>query len=240
MLDTAGVKKTIAEALSRPSLGDLVYERLLKGILSGELRSGSTINVRALAKELGVSRIPIRDALLRLVAEGLVNNSDSRIATVARFTRKEAADVFVVREALECTSARLAAERITAAQLTELREIIEQAAGIPTDGDRKVESFDLDNKFHGLIATTAGNDALAKEVVRFNQRVWVVQLVRLNASVELDARVEHLAIVDALAAGDGDAAEDAMRRHVQNSVSRLLEYWNDPAEELAQASILQI
>jgi DNA-binding GntR family transcriptional regulator len=53
MFDTTGVKKTIAEALSRPSLGELVYERLLNGILSGELPSGSTINVRSLAKELG-------------------------------------------------------------------------------------------------------------------------------------------------------------------------------------------
>ncbi len=240
MFDTTGVKKTIAEVLSRPSLGDLVYERLLNGILSGELPSGSTINVRSLAKELGVSRIPIRDALLRLVAEGLVNNSDSRIATVARFTQKEAADVFQLREALECASARLAAERITAEQLAELRDIVNQLVEFVNDGDRKADAFDLDNRLHSLIAKAAGNDALGKEVVRFNQRVWVVQLVRMDPAVELKARDEHLAIIEALAAHNGDAVAEAMRRHVHGSLARLIEHGNDRSEapaESAQASI---
>src|SRR5688500_6247151 len=117
----------------RTSLADLVHEQLLKGILAGAMGSGTHLNVADIAKELGVSPSPVRDALLRLAGEGLVTNNTNRRATVVRFTPADVEEIFQVREILEGAAAELAAPHVDKGGLAELRQAAEDCVAALSD-----------------------------------------------------------------------------------------------------------
>jgi DNA-binding GntR family transcriptional regulator len=123
--------------LQRPNLADQVYERLVAGIVSGQLPAGSPLNVGDLARELRVSPSPVRDALQRMASEGLVVPGPNRRTTVRLFTRREVEELFQVRELLECAGVRLAAARVSPKEIKELRSAAEQCAKLFGDPAQK-------------------------------------------------------------------------------------------------------
>src|ERR1043165_9377539 len=98
--------------IARTSLSESVYSRLVDAIQSGTLAGGAPLHVADLASQFNVSPSPVRDAISRLAAEGLVTNNPNRRTTVVEFTRQDIADTFQLREILECAAARLAAKNI--------------------------------------------------------------------------------------------------------------------------------
>ncbi|MGE3804935.1 MAG: GntR family transcriptional regulator, partial [Gemmataceae bacterium] len=197
---------------------------ILKGILSGATGSGTHLNVADIAKELGVSPSPVRDALLRLAAEGLVTNNDNRRATVVRFTPKDVEDIFQVREILEGAAAELAAPRIDQAGLEELKQAAEECAAALSDHpEGRLNFLELDNRFHLLIADTGGNSVLREEIVRTSRRVRVMQWLRLSKQRMTTAYPEHLEVLAALEKGDAAAARAAMVNHIRHSLKYVLE-----------------
>ena len=209
--------------MARKSLADLVYHRLLDAILAGTLPSGAALIIADIAKELEVSPSPVREAILRLEAEGLVSSPTNRRATVVSFIDREVLQLFYVREVLECGAVRLAAKNIDERGLADLRHAAKECAALQDDPARKKEMVDLDNRFHFMIAEASGNGALLEEVIRISRRVRVLQWLRLPHATMRLAYGQHLEIIAGLERHDPEAAADAMARHIQRAAQYVME-----------------
>jgi len=148
-------------ALARSVLADQVKERLLEGILSGRYAPDSRIVETQVARELGTSQAPVREALRGLEALGVVEITPFRGARVRRPTSGELLEAYVVRAALEALAARLAVPRLTDADLEDLSALADvmQSAARENDGHAVAEA---DARFHGRIVELARNATLAK------------------------------------------------------------------------------
>jgi DNA-binding GntR family transcriptional regulator len=197
------------------SVVDHVYTALRERILSGDLPRAAKLRQATLADELGVSRTPLREALRRLSAEGLVDFAPNRGATVSELDFGDMRHAWAARVALEPGAARLAAERRDGGAITGMRAAI--AAQRSAGGD-KGESFAANRSFHLALAAASGNPHLT----RFAEMLWVprigVPIYQAQAAEPAGPSAwadEHERIVDAIAAGDADAAERLTRLHIQ-------------------------
>jgi len=190
-----------------------VYKHVLGEIMAGRLAPGHTLRETDLAALLKVSRTPIREALRKLAADGLVELRLNRSAVVRRLGPEQLAHIYQVREALEGMACELACGRLTAADLARLEEL---AAGVQAKEPASYHTFDVE--LHRLVAARSGNPVLAREIAKFHD---LVQLVRartatLAETLELAHR-QHLAIVAALKACDAGTARQAMIEHIRSS-----------------------
>ncbi len=206
----------------RQSLGEVVYERILSAILSGQLVGGDELSEVNLADQFGVSRTPVREALNRLANDGLVENGRNRRATVRTMTREMVVEVYQVRQCLESGAARHAAKRIDAREIARLEGVA--AAVRPTaDSIDQQQALIFDAELHASIAAHCGNGKLADEVRRYSNFVPIFQrLAGRRDDRLLLAYEQHLQIIDALHAHDGPRAADAMSEHIQSALDVLL------------------
>lgn len=202
-------------------LRDQVRDVLRDRILTGELPPGTRITERAVAEDLGVSRIPVRDALNMLKGEGLVTEVPRRGVIVTAMSAKDAEELFDVRTALEVLSVRLATERAKPQELAELRGVLEQSRAALTAGDHQVLAG-CNQTLHDTITRIAHNDLLASVLSPLEARLhW---LLRQNNDPQELFR-EHEALVEAIASGDPEKAAAMSLEHVNTSrrlVFRLL------------------
>jgi DNA-binding GntR family transcriptional regulator len=208
--------------IARTSLSDHVYQRLVDAIHSGTLSSGAPLHVADLASQFKVSPSPVRDAISRLTAEGLVVNNPNRRTTVVAFTKKDIVETFQLRGILECGAVYLAAQRVTPAQLAELRRLADECDSLTADPTQKKAKLDLDNRFHLLLAEAGGNALLHQEIARCNRRVRAIQWLKLDPPALKQAHPEHLKILDALERHDPSAAQAAMNSHLDVALKLIL------------------
>jgi GntR family transcriptional regulator, rspAB operon transcriptional repressor len=204
--------------IEHENLDDKIYARLKVLIAERRMLPGERILQDRLARELGVSRTPLVNALKRLAQERLVVWVSRRGIYVKRFTKREMARLFEVREALEGLSARLAAPRIDAGEVDHLSEMFRGLDLSPTPAAVR-RYVERDRYFHWRIVEIAGNQQLAHAMDSVNMMFFAYQdgLVRPAAeTVE-----EHFAILGALGRKDPDASEAAMRLHIRRSVEQL-------------------
>ncbi len=197
-------------------LREHVHEHLRRAIVHGEIPSGTILNERQVAEQLGVSTTPLKEALRRLEGEGFVVTEPRRGIRVT-FDAAQAEEMALARAALEGMIARMAAQRIDAAATARLRTIVGQMAEATAAGatDRLIL---LNESFHDAIHDASGCRYLQRILI--GQRVYVHtarQLILGDPDERKRALAEHTAIFEALAAGDPDAAERAMRDHVVRS-----------------------
>jgi len=198
--------------LPRSVLADQVKERLLEEILSGRYRPDERIVETQVARELGTSQAPVREALRGLEALGVVEITPFRGARVRRATRRELLEAYVVRSALEELGARLAVPRLDAAAVAELAGHVAdmEVAALAGDGRTVAEA---DARFHGRIVELADNGSLAKlwrSLEPFSRTYLTV--IAPGADLEWSAGL-HAPILAALRARDVDGAVDALGRH---------------------------
>jgi DNA-binding GntR family transcriptional regulator len=175
--------------------------------------------VDSLARELGVSQTPIREALSMLEANGLVSKRHfAGYATSPRMDRAQLDDLFEFRLLIEPHAARKAAEAMTDPDMAALASG-EQASS--HDG-----FADMDTEFHRLIAQGAGNHLIADSLARLHIHVHIFRSC-FRSEIAEEAVHEHDAIIAAIRARDGGAAEAAMRRHIERSYGRLRDFIND-------------
>jgi DNA-binding GntR family transcriptional regulator len=206
----------------RQSLGEVVYDRILSAILSGQLVGGNELSEVTLAEQFGVSRTPVREALNRLASDGLVENGRNRRATVRTMTREMVVEIYQVRQCLESGAARLAARLIPAADVARLDAF---AATVVSNGDPIDQELALafDAQLHGSIAEHCGNRRLADEVRRYSNFVPIFQRLAGRRDDRLMLAYEqHLTILDALRARDGEKAATAMTAHIQSALTVLI------------------
>ncbi len=200
-------------------VGTSVHELLREKILTGELAPGARLAVPSLARQLGVSRSPIRDAVLQLVREGLAVEEFNRGAIVRLPTRAELVSLYHAREALEGMAARLAAERMPDEALAELRDVLREHEAIaPGDFARHI---DLDARFHRVVRDASQSPVLAAMLEEIQGQVTVaMRSTNLSGGVSR-ATADHRAILEALLRRDPQASEAAARAHIAR-LTRLL------------------
>jgi phosphonate utilization transcriptional regulator len=210
------------ELLRENSLAMLAQRELERRIVSGELAVGTKLNEVDIANALGVSRGPVREAFRALDQAGLVRVEKNRGVFVRQLSLEEASEVYEVRAALEGLIGRLAAQRIDADELEQLRAIVKKMAAL--DKSRKAEAyFALNLEFHELVARAARNQSLLTHYRRVVNELDLYRretLTRSSDVIPVSTR-EHEAIVSALAKGDEKAAERLLVEHVLHSRERL-------------------
>jgi DNA-binding GntR family transcriptional regulator len=216
----------------RRALVDKLASQLHARVLSGELPSGTRLRQEALAEEFGVSRTPVREALRKLQADGLVEVEPNRGAVVRGLSPREIRDAYEVRAALEALAAQLAAERATRQQLErlehaqgEFRAALERTAtrrrGGREVGVREIRLWGSANdEFHQTIHEASGNDVLVGTLAQLHRNFPrdLSRLVVSESTAMLEANVrEHKAILEALSRHDAPAASELMRQHVSRA-----------------------
>jgi len=200
---------------------DQAYEALLEKILGLNLPPGSMVNEQALARELQLGRGPVREALARLVGDQLVEVLPRRGALVAPLNLEIVMSIFDAREAVECGIAHVVARKATAAQLGQLRRLVEATETAKAGAD--VETFlQQDCTVHRYLLEMMGNhllDAAGERLIQHNLRFW--RTFFATSPAEVSTMVSHLPLLAALEAHDSLAAEEAMRDHL-NAARQLL------------------
>jgi GntR family transcriptional regulator, rspAB operon transcriptional repressor len=213
----------VAPVFDNLTLCERVYRHLRQEILADQLPPGTELSEVALSRELSVSRGPIREAMGRLAAEGLVTIRPRRGAEVRSLTPQELIDAYQVREALEVMAVRLAVPRITTSDLARLDELVTSMAE-SAGKDRVAEFFAANVAFHELLCQLSGNQKLQEVHHRLEGEISRFQARTLALRGSLESSVsEHRAILAAVRLGDVDKACELTAAHVQVPAKRLQE-----------------
>lgn len=207
---------------SVPTTAGFVYNQLKKKIFEKTLVSGQRLPEVAIAKELQVSRTPVREALRRLENEGLVQIIPGWGACLASPTKQEIIDTYEVREDLELMAIRKAAKNITPLQLCRLQEQID--AERKTFAERNLEQYlTVNDNFHIIIAESSGNSTLVNYIKNILSRTFV-QMIFFESFFDFDSNPsleEHITLLDALKKHDEQESIRLMREHLRLSMQGL-------------------
>jgi len=202
--------------LKKTNLAEQAYQVLHDLLLSGERFSpGAKISIEELSRELGVSRSPVWAAVARLEAEGIVEVRPRQGVFFIGFDHSRLRELFYVREVLEGSIARLAAQHCDAAVLAALRASVERQRKAGADGDLEIYAEEA-SAFHQVLATASGNRVLEEMVQKLLAQIHAMCVRRTRRFGFLQRlEEEHAALVEALERSDGDAAEAAARAHIR-------------------------
>jgi DNA-binding GntR family transcriptional regulator len=213
------------EAADATSLADQAYYRIRERIVTLELPPGSLVSEKDLMEQLGLGRTPVREALRALARERLVEVFPRRGMFVSSVEVRDLAGLSEVRLTLEPRAARLAAERATDDDRARIALLLKELEHVRDSPDERA-LIDLDQRIHRHIYECTHNPFLAatlNEYYVLTLRIWFLALDRV-ARLE-DAVREHRELLQSIRAGDGDRAEEAMRRHIagfENAIRRVL------------------
>ena len=208
--------------LQTSSLASVVQGELERMILSGELAPGAKLTEMALAARLGVSRGPLREAFRMLEEAGLVRTEKNRGVFVRAVPLAEAVEIFDLRAAMDELVGRRLAERITAAQLKEVRGLVEQMEQAVKAKDARQYHL-LNLSFHDRLVDLAGNGKLTAIYRKLIKELSLFRRMNLADGWLLPVSAgEHRQIVKAIASGDANAAGRAMYDHAMDSKERTI------------------
>jgi DNA-binding GntR family transcriptional regulator len=221
----------LSSSIKRPTgLAEEVYSRLYDQLVTHGIAPGDRLSVDGLARSLGVSQTPVREALSRLEAQGLVVKAHLVGYRAAdRIGRERLEQIYELRLLTEPHLARLAARRISTSQAAHLTGLTTQMEGLAGHGAEAsyAEFSRVDEAFHRAIARASGNNVIEDALGKLHLHVHLFRMSQPNRAMA-DAVVEHDAIVTALTKGDSEAAERAMREHILCSRSR---YTQEPPDD---------
>lgn len=228
----AATDRGVGAVVKREVLGDSVYEAVKAMVMDHVIQPGARVGIEALSRSLGVSPTPVREALARLEADGLVlKRSLSGYRTTELLGRGEVEELFEMRLLLEPRAAALAAERAGDTALDRIEALMEEMRGLPDKG----HSFAvygrfavLDQRFHDTLAAASGRTMLAAAVERLHAHLHLFRLSPVTGGSPATA-VEHSRILRAVLRRNAERAEGAMREHLELSLARHLSRYEDGA-----------
>lgn len=200
---------------SHSPLTRLVVDALRDRILSGGFPPGERLVEGRLSEELGVSRMPVREALRQLASEGLVTIEPRRGATVTQFNEEQMRELVEVRATLEGLNAKLAARRHDEAKIAELQAILDEGVRMAETGD-PATLMRLNQRFHDALANIASNSVL-RDMMRSLRDRTALLFAPLNRQRGKQNWDEHAAILRAVIDGDAELAALLATRHVYNA-----------------------
>lgn len=211
-----------AEPVEESSMSrvEQAYEHIRQAILSHQLKPGDRLREADLAEIIGVSRTPLREALARLESDGLIVNDPARGLAVMQLDYNMVGELYFIREVLEGTAARLAAQHASEVELTIIDEICDQYRRAM--GDEAALSM-RNRQFHEALYRCAHNRYLVKTLNGLHDALALLGGSMLSDPKRAEQTLhEHAEIVEAIKARDPDAAEQATRRHIRTAqVARL-------------------
>jgi len=201
-------------------LRNVVADQMRTAILEGQYKPGEWMRQERIAQELGVSQMPVREALKELASEGLIEHVPYRGARVVDISSTDVEDIYALRAFLESRAAGFAATQITPEELAKLKQL--QAEIEENSAPEKLLKYrDLNRSFHELIFTASKHTYLIRTLKMFWAAFPTMLMGNypLTASQPLGGRdsvdlLEHAAIIDALEKGDTKAAQKAMQEHI--------------------------
>lgn len=215
------------------SLTEVVYDAIRQGIIDKRLAPGSRVTEAGLAEQLGVSKTPVREALLRLREAGVIEPHGRRGGRVVRPSQTAIRHAFEAREALESYAAGRAAELANYGQITTLIEAATR--GLARARANDAEGFvNEDALFHGLIGQSARNPVLARMIRdALTLALTLRQRDRPLATASMLCADAHMRIAEAIAHREAAVAEDEMRSHIRFVLAVVLDREGAPAPEVA-------
>lgn len=198
------------------------YSYLLDAICKGQYRTGDRLIAEDIATDIGMSRMPVREAFRRLAAEGLVTLRPNRGAIVSGLNIEEMREVFEMRSALEGLAIRLAVPKLTERHLARLERQLDEMDDYRDDSAEWVSRH---RAFHEYLCSLAERPRLMRQinalysVIEPHMRLWLQHVDK-----PMSAREEHSVILDALRTGDAREAERVICEHIEGTVPSLLEF----------------
>jgi len=214
MLPGTNSPVSVLPKLERQRLHDTVVDHLRNFIVEGVLKAGMKLNERELCETLGISRTPLREALKVLAAEGLVDISPNRGATVSSLSPTEVRDTFELMSGLEAFSGELACERITAVELAEIKALHYAMLACRAQDDLP-GYYSLNRQIHDRINEAARNAALRQTYLAVNRRLQALRFRSNYQASKWDNAVhDHEDMLVALEARDGKRLAAILRKHL--------------------------
>jgi DNA-binding GntR family transcriptional regulator len=195
------------------SRADVVFESLRDAIWTGRIRSGERIREEEIARNLGVSRTPVREALQRLQQRGLLVVG-ARGLVVSQLTSNQVIELYAMREILEGSAARLAAQHATEIEISALHRLQRELQQVSDDANAVVM---LNRRFHQAIYEAAHNQYLMQTLDVLHDSLALLNNTTFRAPKRNETDKEHRQIVLAIEKHDPDQAESAARRHIRNA-----------------------
>ncbi|MEV6107906.1 GntR family transcriptional regulator [Streptomyces sp. NPDC051940] len=241
--EPGGARQAFARIVPAPPkrevLADSVYESVKAMVMDLVIQPGARVGIEALARSLGVSPTPVREALARLEADGLVvKRSLSGYRATELLTRRDVVELFEMRVLLEPRAAALAAERIGDAELDRLEALVDELQGLPEEahGYRVYGRYmAVDQQFHDALAAASGRTLLGAAVQRLHTHLHLFRLGAVAGGGDATA-LEHSRIVRAIVRRSPERAAAAMREHLELSLERQLSRY---AEDSGQSDTIR-
>lgn len=212
-----------SHAIVTPTYKQQAYDLIKEAILYRRLEVGVVYSQDSICTELGISRTPVREALLELQQEGYLTFLRGRGISVQRMTTQEAKEIVEMRFYMERFSSRLAAQRAKPEHLSEMKENIElMRQGNGTTDHRYL--YKLDRTFHQIMGEAAGNNWLRETIDKLRDHFLRIETQTAFDDPVMSAEVvrEHEAIYQAILAGDQDRAEHTMNLHLERTYERTI------------------
>jgi DNA-binding GntR family transcriptional regulator len=209
-----GESRRPAKTLSTGLRGEFVYRRLHAEIMEGKLKPGDRLREVELANRLEVSRTPVREALKRLQADGLITLSQARVLIVTSLSQRQVLELYAMREVLSGAAARFAAEQAAPMEIEQLKQIVSEQQHI----DSPAKAAAQNRLLHEAIARAAHNEYLLRTmtVLADSMALLGVTTYAVRGRIE-SGRQENQAIVEHIAARNAADAEAAARQHIRNA-----------------------
>lgn len=200
MLDVSPLPK-----VTRPLLRDEAYDRIRQAIIDGSLAPGTPLRDADLAEELGLSRAPVRQALLRLAGDGLVESKPQSYTRVAALASDEVRDAVQLVRALHEFAVRQALPRLGARQVAEMRAANERFAAAVAEGDAAT-AIAADDELHDVPVRACGNRAVAATLDRYTPLLRRLEYARFSSLPAQRSVRRHTELIAAIEAGDAETA----------------------------------
>ncbi|MEU3463265.1 GntR family transcriptional regulator [Streptomyces sp. NPDC006733] len=195
-------------------LRDQVGHALRAALIAGELRPGVVYSAPALAADFGISATPVREAMLDLAREGLVEPVRNKGFRVTEMNERDLDQYTEIRALIEVPTVGRVTRTATAEQLEELRPVAEEIVAAARAHDL-IGYLEADRRFHLTLLGLAGNERLVEAVGDLRKRSRLYGLTRLDERGELvSSAEEHVELLDLMISGDAEAAEECMARHL--------------------------
>lgn len=224
-----GASETELPRVSAQTLEQTVYNTIREAILDLRLHPGDALVESALTKQLGVSKTPVRGALIRLEREGLVQNLPARGRIVAELDINDVKEIFEIRELLDCYLARYLAVHAPESLLDDLAEIIDTAEQYQRQGDQHTY-FMYVRKFDRRMYDSSPNRRMAAVQSNFHDLIGFIGAVAFLTPGRIEnTYAEHSRILNALRARDPDLAAQCMTEHIQSILRDYLSAVHQPS-----------
>lgn len=219
------------QKVKRQPIANQVYEAVREAIFRGDMQPGSHLSEVDLSEQLGVSRAPVREALLQLEAEGIVELVPNKGAFVRGLSDIEVQEIYTARSLLEGYAAALAADQATPDDVKKIIKAAEKAKKMAETGNLQ-KTLDADFDFHRLVWSVSGHSLIESILEKLESQIRAFMIVQAPLFGELlNSVLDHQELADAIGNGDSDTARKIMTGHITTAGKKVLAWLDDEKSE---------